>query len=75
MFTITNDYPRIAIQSLAFCALIGGVMNLIPHGITTDQGEIPNDGLGILQCAFKTDQDYEERFADVTLREDYRDKE
>lgn len=58
-FTITNDYFRIALQSFAFAALVGAVVNLIPMGIITKDGSTPNDGMGILLCLFATEMDYE----------------
>jgi len=59
MFIITNDYTRIALQSFAFAALAGAVLNLIPLGITTADGSTPNDGMGILLCLFASGMDYE----------------
>jgi len=59
LFTITNDYFRIALQSFAFAALAGAVINLIPVGILTRDGSTPNDGMGILLCLFATEMDYE----------------
>ena len=58
LLTITNDYQRIALQSLAFAALAGAVINLIPIGIITKDGSTPNDGLGIILCLFSTNMDY-----------------
>ena len=58
-FTISNDYFRIALQSFAFAALVGAVLNLVPMGILTRDGSTPNDGMGILLCLFATDMDYE----------------
>ena len=52
MFSITDNYSQIAIQSFAFAALAGAIINLIPLGITTEEGTTPNDGLGILMCLF-----------------------
>ena len=57
--TINNDYTRIALQSFAFAALVGAVLNLIPLGIITKDGSTPNDGMGILLCLFSTQMDYE----------------
>ena len=54
-FTITNDYTRIALQSFAFAALAGAVLNLIPLGIITKDGSTPNDGMGILLCLFSSE--------------------
>ena len=59
LFTINDDYARIALQSFAFAALAGAVINLIPIGITTKDGSTPNDGLGIILCLFTTPTDYE----------------
>ncbi len=64
-FTVTNDYMRIALQSFAFAALAGAVLNLIPLGITTKDGSTPNDGMGILLCLFSSGMDYE-----MWIRED-----
>jgi len=59
MFTVTDDYSRIALQSFAFAALAGAVINLIPIGIITKDGSTPNDGMGILLCLFSSGMDYE----------------
>jgi len=59
MFTVIDDYPRIALQSFAFAALAGAVINLIPIGIITKDGSTPNDGMGILLCLFSSGTDYE----------------
>lgn len=58
LFIISNDYTRIALQSFAFAALAGAVINLIPLGIITKDGSTPNDGMGILLCLFSTKMDY-----------------
>jgi len=58
-FIVINDYTRIALQSFAFAALAGAVINLIPIGIVTKDGSTPNDGMGILLCLFSTPMDYE----------------
>ncbi|MEZ5536058.1 MAG: M50 family metallopeptidase [Thiolinea sp.] len=52
LLRIEDDYGRLALQSLAFAALVGAVINLIPMGVVTKDGESPNDGLGILQSLF-----------------------
>ena len=59
LFVITNGYGRIALQSFAFAALAGAVLNLIPLGILTKDGSSPNDGLGIILCLFSSKLDYE----------------
>jgi len=58
-FTISNDYFRIALQSFAFAALVGAIINLIPMGIITQDGSTANDGLGIILCLFSSSMDYE----------------
>ncbi len=58
--TISNDYMSIALQSFAFVALVGAVINLIPQGIITKDGSTPNDGLGIIICLLSKDEDYQE---------------
>lgn len=65
LFNITNDYTRIALQSFAFAALAGAVLNLIPLGILTKDGSTPNDGMGILLCLFSSGMDY-----DIWIRDD-----
>lgn len=64
LFTITNDYTRIVLQSFAFAALVGAVLNLIPQGVITQAGSTPNDGMGILLCLFSSATDYEQWIAD-----------
>lgn len=59
LFTVTNDFTRIALQSFAFTALAGAILNLIPLGIVTKDGSTPNDGMGILLCLFSSGMDYE----------------
>ena len=59
LLTFNNDYIRIALQSFAFAALAGAVLNLIPLGILTKDGSTPNDGMGILLCLFSSGMDYE----------------
>ena len=59
LLTVSNDYFRIAMQSFAFAALAGAVLNLIPLGIITKDGSTPNDGMGILLCLFSSGMDYE----------------
>ncbi len=58
-FEVNDEYLRIALQSFAFAALVGAVLNLVPMGILTRDGSTPNDGMGILLCLFATDMDYE----------------
>jgi len=69
LFIVSNDYFRIALQSFAFAALAGAIINLIPIGIMTQDGSTPNDGLGIIMCLFSSGMDYE-----LWLREENEDK-
>ncbi|MEE9309651.1 MAG: M50 family metallopeptidase [Cocleimonas sp.] len=71
LFGISNDYSHIALQSFAFAALAGAVINLIPIGITTKDGSTPNDGMGILLCLFSTGMDYELWIRDSKEKETY----
>ncbi len=48
IFQRSQDYGVIALQSLAAAAAAGAVLNLIPHGVKTENGWVPNDGLGII---------------------------
>ena len=50
----SNDYGHILWQSFVVAALSQGVLNLIPHGVSTPQGEVPNDGLGIFRSLLGT---------------------
>lgn len=59
LFTITDDYARIALQSFAFAALAGAVLNLVPQSIMTQDGTTPNDGMGILLSLFSNRIDYD----------------
>jgi len=43
-----EDVATIIWQSLALAAVLGAVLNLIPHSTLRDGAELPNDGLGIL---------------------------
>lgn len=58
MFTITDNYIDIALQSFAFAALAGAILNLIPMSIETKDGTIPNDGLGIIISLLSDNPDH-----------------
>lgn len=58
LMTRSNDYLLIVWQSLAFAAAAQGVLNLIPHSITTPEGEQVNDGLGIIRSFTRPDAHY-----------------
>ena len=60
LFSQNDNYYQIALQSLAFAALVGAVINLIPLGITTESGSTPNDGLGIILSLLRSKQTYQE---------------
>jgi hypothetical protein len=44
----SDDYSHILWQSFVLACFAQGILNLIPHSVSTPQGRIPNDGLGIL---------------------------
>jgi membrane-associated protease RseP (regulator of RpoE activity) len=52
LITLSDSFAMTIVQGLAVAALVGAVLNLIPHGTYTGNGWIANDGLGILQCLF-----------------------
>jgi hypothetical protein len=52
--TLSTSFGLVVVQGLAAAALGGAVVNLISHGTFTDQGLIPNDGLGILKSLFSS---------------------
>jgi len=60
IFSQNDNYYQIALQSLAFAALVGAVINLIPLGITTADGSAPNDGLGIILSLTSSKREYQE---------------
>lgn len=59
IFSQHDNYSQIALQSLAYAALVGAVINLIPLGIRTAEGTSPNDGLGIWMSLTSSKMDYE----------------
>src|SRR5262249_48034205 len=58
LFSRSEDYSVIALQSLALAAAAGGVINLIPHAVWTPQGTIANDGLAIIRSLFSSWYDF-----------------
>ncbi len=58
MFNAGDTLTQVALQAFAFAALIGAVINLIPMGITTENGSSANDGLGIIISLFSNKEDY-----------------
>lgn len=51
-FLIEDAYGKLALQALAYAALVGAVINLIPMGVDSENGHVPNDGMGILLSLF-----------------------
>jgi len=49
------------LQGLWGAAMVGAVLNLIPHSVATENGRVPNDGLGILQSFFLPEHYFAER--------------
>jgi membrane-associated protease RseP (regulator of RpoE activity) len=52
LFSRSSEYAVIALQSLAIAAAAQGIINLLPTSIRTPQGDIANDGLGIIRSFF-----------------------
>lgn len=69
-FLIEDDYWKLAFQALAYAALAGAIINLIPMGVVTRDGETPNDGLGILVSLFSSEKDYKKALASEGESED-----
>ena len=49
----------IALQSVALASALSGVLNLMPHSTFGPHGEMPSDGLGILQSLTRPLSDWE----------------
>jgi hypothetical protein len=60
---IEDNYWKLACQALAYAALAGAMINLIPMGVVTRDGETPNDGLGILVSLFSSEKEYKQSIA------------
>jgi membrane-associated protease RseP (regulator of RpoE activity) len=52
LLTRSHAVGVIAAQSLSVAILLGTVFNLVPMSAHSDEGEIPNDGMGILLSLF-----------------------
>ena len=52
MFSASNDYGIIAIETCALVSTIGTVMNIIPQIARTPEGWLANDGLGFFRSFF-----------------------
>jgi Zn-dependent protease len=48
LFTRSEEIDVLLWQSLALAATFQGVLNLIPHSVSTPEGAIANDGMGII---------------------------
>jgi hypothetical protein len=55
----SDDYSLIIWQSLAIASMVQGVINLIPHSVSTPEGEVANDGLGILRSFWRPLSEYQ----------------
>ena len=55
-FLIEDNYWKLAWQALAYAALAGAIINLVPMGVVTRDGETPNDGMGILMSLFSSEK-------------------
>ena len=69
-FVIEDSYGKLALQSLAFAAAAGAIINLIPMGIITKNGDSPNDGAGIIRSLFSKDKDYQKWVAEARKEQD-----
>ena len=54
LFRPSTSYSVIALQSCAYAALVGAVMNLIPMSVKHGDGYSMSDGAGILACLFRS---------------------
>ncbi|MDJ0851964.1 MAG: site-2 protease family protein [Myxococcota bacterium] len=54
----STDLGVIALQSVALAAVMGGVLNLMPHSTWSRDGELPSDGLGILISLARPQEDW-----------------
>lgn len=57
IFNIEDNYGKIIAQGIAFAALVGAVINLIP--VKTEEGAV-SDGLGIIYCLFSANEAYQQ---------------
>lgn len=62
-FVIEDNYKKLLFQALAYAALTGAIINLIPMGVVTRDGETPNDGLGIVVSLFSSQKTYKKTIA------------
>lgn len=64
-FNPDGDYFDIFYKTFIISCFLGAVVNLIPQSVFTKDGEIPNDGLGILYALGSTQEDYEKAYLDT----------
>jgi len=57
LFKLSDNYTTIALQSCAYAALMGAIINLIPFSSEHDGKASMSDGAGILACLFYTDKE------------------
>ena len=61
---LTDAVPMIAVQSFCVAALTGAILNLIPISFHTGEGRSASDGLGMILCWTRPDEEYASRLAD-----------
>lgn len=69
LFTLSEDYGLIALQSLALAAVVQAVLNLIPFSAQMGDSTIASDGLGIL-LSFMRPLAYYRRMTRAARREE-----
>ena len=57
-FIATNQPGMIATQSLVLAAVLGAVLNLLPHSTETASGSAVSDGLGIFLSLFTPTEEF-----------------
>lgn len=68
----TQDVATIALQSVALAAALSGVLNLMPHSTFGRAGEMPSDGLGVLQSLSRPLSDWQAELRSQRLAGDDR---
>jgi hypothetical protein len=68
LLTRAQEVPVIALQSIALASALSGVLNLMPHSTFGPSGEMPSDGLGILQSLTRPHSDWERELKRRRLR-------
>jgi hypothetical protein len=65
-----REVQIIALQSVALASALSGVLNLMPHSTFGRTGEMPSDGLGILQSLTRPHSDWDRDLRRRRLRGD-----